>query len=63
MQGANHRAGGVAACMIGYTALASHHAPLIEAAPIASLVVLYPFALWGLQQATSTIILAACGTR
>lgn len=47
MQGATHRAGGVAACMIGYTALAAHHAPLIEAAPIASLVVLYPFALWG----------------
>ena len=41
MQGATHRAGGVAACMIGYTALAAHHAPLIEATPIASLVVLY----------------------
>ena len=47
MQGATHRAGGVTAMLVGYTYLRSKGFPLVDNAPIASFVAMYPFAIWG----------------
>ena len=47
MQGVTHRAGGVTACLAGYSLLVYSGSPLVAAAPVASLACLYPFAVWG----------------
>ena len=46
MQGATHRAGGVTACLAGYLSL-KHGVVPVGVDPLTSLVVMYPFALWG----------------
>lgn len=46
MQGATHRAGGVTACLGGYLLLKNGIVPMgVE--PAVSLVIMYPFAIWG----------------
>ena len=47
MQGATHRAGGVTAMLVGYSYLHSKGLPIVDNAPIASFVAMYPFAIWG----------------
>lgn len=47
MQGATHRAGGVTACLVGYSYLEAVDIPIIKEAALASLLIIYPFAIWG----------------
>lgn len=62
MQGVTHRAGGVTACLAGYSLLVYSGSPLVAAAPVASLACLYPFAVWGATASDLDQLPADCGT-
>lgn len=47
MQGATHRAGGVTAALVGYYLLHRNGVSLVTDYPLASAILLYPYALWG----------------